>query len=213
MSLDFLPFRTQNVELPRWIGDYELPELALNAASTAPPNFVYKGKRPCAEQFLFAPPTAGISKPGHETRERSWMQRWSAHKNHELRNARFPDSSRVAPLDWAPLRFNIAPVSANNPLIEWHLPPDSMTYNLTGSVQQSQDLLLEMLKDRFERVVDTLLRYRIGTLVDRVAKSDALFELYEEGLLTKGEVRRRGSIEPEDFYDELRAYRLRNASR
>ena len=84
---------------------------------------------------------------------------------------------------------------------------------LARSLEQSQDVLLEMLSQRFERAIDALLRNMLGSESDRLTMLDALFDLYEEGLLTKGDVRRRSGLKPEDFYDELRAYRLRHASR
>jgi hypothetical protein len=88
--------------------------------------------------------------------------------------------------------------------------PDDV--NFARTVEQSQDVLIDMLRDRFERVVDALLRYKLGPEYDRSAMLDALFDLYEEGLLTKGEIRRRGGLEPEVFYDELHAYRRRKDS-
>ena len=91
-------------------------------------------------------------------------------------------------------------------------PPEPGESELAASVEQSQDVLIDMLKDRFERMVDALVRQRIGTDWDHVAMLDVLFELYDEGLLTKGEVRRRGSLDPEAFYGELRAYRQRRAA-
>jgi hypothetical protein len=90
--------------------------------------------------------------------------------------------------------------------------PEPGESELAASVEQSQDVLIDMLKDRFERMVDAFVRQRIGTNGDQLATLDVLFELYEEGLLTKGEVRRRGDLEPEAFFGELRAYRQRRAA-
>ena len=82
---------------------------------------------------------------------------------------------------------------------------------LSDAVEQSQDVLIDMLKERFERAVDLLLEHMAGSETNREARLGALFALYEEGVLTKGEVRRRGELSPETFYDELRAYRLHSA--
>jgi hypothetical protein len=84
--------------------------------------------------------------------------------------------------------------------------------DLSRTLGQSHDVLIDMLRDRLERVVDALLRYKLGPEYDQSAMLDALFDLYDEGLLTKAEIRRRGGLEPEAFYDGLHAYRRRNAS-
>jgi hypothetical protein len=82
--------------------------------------------------------------------------------------------------------------------------------DLASLIEDSPDILAAMMKERFERVVDMLIERMVAGDDDPQKQRDALFELYEEELLTKAEVRRRGGIEPEDFYDLLRAYRLRN---
>lgn len=91
--------------------------------------------------------------------------------------------------------------------------PDRDRSDLASLIEDSPDILFEMLKERFERVVDYHLERLVGAQGGRQRTLDALFDLYDEGLLTKAEVRRRGQIEPEDFYDELRASRLRRSSR
>ena len=90
--------------------------------------------------------------------------------------------------------------------------PASNEVNLASLVNQSQDVLLKELRERFERLVDVFVRYRLGANDDRSALLEVLFDLYEVGLLSKAEVRRRGRIEPEDFYDELHAFRLRRSA-
>ena len=103
-------------------------------------------------------------------------------------------------------------MASRDRITELHRRSELPTNDLAASVEQSQDVLIEILKDRFERVVDTLLCYRLGDRDDRATRLDVLFELYEDGLLTKGEVRRRGNLEPAEFHDELRAFRQRVAS-
>jgi hypothetical protein len=80
---------------------------------------------------------------------------------------------------------------------------------LNTIVAQSQDVLLAMLKDRFERVVDALVDARLATAGGQSTTRDVLFQLYDDGLLTKAEVRKRGNVSPEEFYDELGAFRRR----
>lgn len=212
MSLSTLPFQNHEVELPRWIGDYELPNLEQNGLPALLPNIAYPRKPQSDEQHLIAPLAVGVGKPVGETRERSWVHLWPALQHLEHRHAHIPSSSSWAPQAGETVRFRVAPLSRTYPMAGFYAEHDPRIHDLAASVHQSQDILIEMLKDRFERVVDALLRHRLGTRDDRLARLDALLELYEEGLLTKGEVRRRGNIEPENFYDELREYRLRIAS-
>ena len=85
--------------------------------------------------------------------------------------------------------------------------------DLASLIADSPGILVKLLKERFERLVDFHLERTVGTNGERQETLDALFDLYDEGLLTKAEVRRRGHIEPEDYYDELRTSRLRRSSR
>lgn len=103
-------------------------------------------------------------------------------------------------------------MAARDRITDLYPDPESSELDLAGLAKQSHDILLEQLRDRFERAIDALLRYRLGSSYERSALLQVLFDLYDEGLLTKAEVRRRGRIEPEDFYDELRAYRRRSSS-
>lgn len=84
--------------------------------------------------------------------------------------------------------------------------------DLASLIEDSPHILAEMMKERFERVVDILIQHMVAGDKDPQKKLDALFELYDEELLTKAEVRRRGGIEAEDFYDALRAYRQRSSA-
>lgn len=85
--------------------------------------------------------------------------------------------------------------------------------DLASLVRQSQDVLLKDLREQYERLVDAFVRYRLGSNDERSALLEVLFELHDEGLLSKAEVRRRGRIEPEDYYDELHAFRVRRSAR
>ena len=87
--------------------------------------------------------------------------------------------------------------------------PEQVPEDLAAVVEESPDVLLERLKDRFERAIDALLRARQDAVGHRLTTRDILFGLYEEGLLTKAEVRLRGGLGPEEFHDGLHAYRLR----
>jgi hypothetical protein len=104
-------------------------------------------------------------------------------------------------------------MAARDRIARFHADPELSEPDLTSTLEQSSDVLIEMLKERFERVVDALVQYKIGSRNDRLSLLDALFDLYDEGLLTKGEVRHRGELDPESFYNELHAYRLRVAAR
>lgn len=103
-------------------------------------------------------------------------------------------------------------MAARDRVTELYPDPESDELDLASLVRQSEDVLLKELRERFERLVDTFVRYRLGSDDERSALLEVLFDLYEEGLLSKAEVRRRGGIEPEDFYDELRAYRVRGSA-
>lgn len=104
-------------------------------------------------------------------------------------------------------------MAARDRVSELYRDPDRGRSDLASLIEDSQDILFEMLKERFERLVDFHLERIVGANGERKRRLDALFDLYDEGLLTKAEVRRRGPIEPEDYYDELRASRLRRSSR
>jgi hypothetical protein len=84
---------------------------------------------------------------------------------------------------------------------------------LESAVFETQGLMLEMLKARFESVVDTLLEYMVAGKDGPNARHDALFDLYHDGILTKGEVARRSGIPEEHFYEEVRAHRIRKRHR
>jgi hypothetical protein len=104
-------------------------------------------------------------------------------------------------------------MSARDRITELYPDPEPGKLDLAALTRESQDVLLEQLRDRFERVVDAFVQYRLGSNDQRSALLGVLFEFYDEGHLTKAEVRQRGQIEPEDFYDELRAHRLRRSGR
>jgi hypothetical protein len=89
---------------------------------------------------------------------------------------------------------------------------DSGPIDLVAIARERQDVRAKLLEERLERAVDTLVRCKLpGQAHDRAAVRAILFELYEKEILTKADVRRRGQLGPEEFYEELRAYRLRSA--
>ena len=72
----------------------------------------------------------------------------------------------------------------------------------------------EILSERLELAIDEILATRLQDRVnDLAAKRDLLFDLYEREILTRDQVRVRVSLDPSDFYEELRAYRQRRAAR
>lgn len=103
-------------------------------------------------------------------------------------------------------------MAARDRITELHPERDPARKDLASLIEDSPDILVEMLKERFERLVDFHLERTVGADGERQRTLDALFVLYDEGLLTKAEVRRRAHIEPEDYYDELRTSRLRRSS-
>lgn len=92
-------------------------------------------------------------------------------------------------------------------------PNTAYTASLETMVNETQGLLLEMLKDRFERAIDRLLECQLHAAANGTSERDTLFDLYHDGILTKGEVIRRGGIPEGDFHSEARAYRLRARDR
>jgi hypothetical protein len=100
-------------------------------------------------------------------------------------------------------------VAARDPITALFSTEDADGADLASTAEQSQGVLFEMLRDRFDRLVDEFVQYKTGEHGDRTVVLDALFELHEKGLLTKAEVRARGDLAPEEFYGELQAYRLR----
>lgn len=103
-------------------------------------------------------------------------------------------------------------MAARDRITELYSDRDPGRTDLASLIEDSPDILAAMMKERFERVVDLLIERMVAGDEEPQKKLDALFELYEEELLTKAEVRRRGGIEPEDFYDKLRAYRQRGSA-
>ena len=104
-------------------------------------------------------------------------------------------------------------MAARDRISELYSDPEPDRLDLAALARESQEVLLEQLRDRFDRVVDAFVQYRLGANDQRSALLGVLFDLYDEGLLTKAEVRERAQLEPEDFYDELRAHRLRRSNR
>jgi hypothetical protein len=102
-------------------------------------------------------------------------------------------------------------VAARDPITSLFPKQNAEIADLASVAAQSQGALIEMLRDRFDRLVDEFVRYKAGVNGDRAAVLDTLFELHEKGLLTKAEVRTRGDLDPEEFYSELQAYRLRSS--
>ena len=71
-----------------------------------------------------------------------------------------------------------------------------------------RDTRYTMLAQMYQRAIDELLVCR-GTLDLSLTHRDVLLDLYDEGLITKVECRRRGDMDPAEFH-ELLAERRRN---
>jgi hypothetical protein len=93
------------------------------------------------------------------------------------------------------------------------LNPIRVRTSLDAAIEDTQGLMLDMLKRRFERAIDRLLDCQGVQEQDSTGRLDALFALYADGILTKGEVMRRGDISDGSFHEEMRAYRTRSRSR
>ena len=79
---------------------------------------------------------------------------------------------------------------------------------------EGQATRAKMLAARLERAVDALVECKLrGREDDPAALRDVLFDLYEAGILLRDQVSHRGRLDPADFYEELRAYRLRRVER
>lgn len=86
-------------------------------------------------------------------------------------------------------------------LVEDATQPLAPRVDVLALAQSHREIQVEMLAERLSRAVDALVA-RL-TEQDGVSLLDALFTLYEAEILTKGDVRRRAGLEPEDFYDQL----------
>ena len=78
---------------------------------------------------------------------------------------------------------------------------------------ERQDIRSEMLAERLARALDALIAAKLQGRSDRDSQLSVLFELYEDEILTKSEVRERAGLEPDDFQAQLRAYRLKARQR
>jgi len=77
-----------------------------------------------------------------------------------------------------------------------------------------QDVHAELLGARLDRAVDALVEARLalaGLGHDPAARRRILFDLYDEDILTKAQVRQRGELDPAEFHGLLRAHRLQSA--
>lgn len=91
--------------------------------------------------------------------------------------------------------------------------PVHQPFSVASVARARQDVRAEMLKDRLGRAVDALIECKTHGIDDVGVRQDVLFELYEDGILTRSEVGERGALAPEDFYDALHNFRQRRAQR
>lgn len=87
--------------------------------------------------------------------------------------------------------------------------------DLIEYAREGQQARAEELAERLELAIDMLLESKLsgGQADDVVVTRSILFELYDRGILTRDQVRRRGDLDPADFYEELQAYRLHQTAR
>ena len=82
--------------------------------------------------------------------------------------------------------------------------------DLLAFAHKGQQARAELLVERLELAIDAILEAKLRPGNDDVtAKREVLFELYDREILTRDQVRRRGELDPADFFEELQAYRLR----
>ncbi|MBA2518837.1 MAG: hypothetical protein H0V24_04170 [Chloroflexia bacterium] len=85
-----------------------------------------------------------------------------------------------------------------------------MADDLLAFAHKGQQARAELLVERLELAIDAILEAKLRPGNDDVtAKREVLFELYDREILTRDQVRRRGELDPADFFEELQAYRLR----
>ena len=86
--------------------------------------------------------------------------------------------------------------------------------DLIAFARDGQQARAEVLTERLESAIDALVECSLQGLGDDLsAKRDVLFDLYDREILTRAEVRERGCLDPAEFYEELRRYRVRRAVR
>lgn len=77
-------------------------------------------------------------------------------------------------------------------------------------VRERQEPRIALLAEQLDRALDALLAARLReTSSDLDALRRALFDLYEERIVTKAQVRARGRLAPDEFHEHLRAHRRR----
>ena len=79
--------------------------------------------------------------------------------------------------------------------------------------RERQDVVADLLEEQLELALDALIACRLGEAQDDLeAKRLLLAELYDAGIASKAQVYERGKLELGQFFDYLRAYRLRAAA-
>ena len=88
------------------------------------------------------------------------------------------------------------------------------SFDVLALVREQQGFHAGLLAEQLERAIDALLECKlVGKAGDLAAKRGALFDLYDAGIVTKAQVRRRGLLEPAQFHEELRSHRMRTGPR
>ncbi|MGH2560230.1 MAG: hypothetical protein ACRDJH_14300 [Thermomicrobiales bacterium] len=92
--------------------------------------------------------------------------------------------------------------------------PALQSPDVRAVAREWQEVGAALLAEQLERALDEIIALRLaGKALDTTATLDVLFDLYEAEILRKDQVRQRGELDPAQFHEELRAYRLRAAAR
>lgn len=114
-----------------------------------------------------------------------------------------------------PTAVSLVPPASRTALIEAEPahsegePGSGGLFDPVALAQEGTRFLIETLESRLERAVDALIDHRLDDPTDIEARRQILFDLYEADIVSKPDLRRRGALEPAEFHDEIRKYRVR----
>lgn len=102
---------------------------------------------------------------------------------------------------------------AKNTMVQSPLRSTGQAVDVLGVARENPQAQIGLLREQLERAIDALIAARlVGTSNDSDATRRVLFDLYDERVVTKAQVRERAALAPDEFHELLRAHRLRSAS-
>lgn len=83
------------------------------------------------------------------------------------------------------------------------------TIDVLATARDRPDARLDLLQAQLNRALDALIVARLADHAgDLAARRGVLFDLYDEQIVTKAQVRQRGELAPDEFHERLRDHRL-----